>query len=77
MKLSDANNGLIGIQANMKKAGDYEAALKVAEEMVLISSDSLVIVEADEWEGRVVLSSVAERYQRAEWIDLYKMAKAA
>ena len=73
----EVNNSLVNIKANMKKEGDYAKVLKVAEAMVEAAAGDLDWVEADEWEGYVVLSSLGGYKQRAEWLEMYKDAKAA
>lgn len=75
MKLANVTNALIEIQANMKKDGDFEAALKVAEIMVDNSHESLVIVEADDCTGEIVMSAVWNHFQKEDWVHLFKEAK--
>jgi hypothetical protein len=72
-----ANNALVEIKANMNKRGDYDKALQVASIMVENSDQCLICVDENECEGYIVLSAVWFHYQREEWIDLYKEAKAA
>ena len=71
------NNYLVDIIANMKKEGDFAASMEIAERMVEDASGDLVMVEWDDCEGWIVLSSKGGYKQRAEWLDLYKDAKAA
>ena len=72
-----ANNYLVDIIANMKKDGDYAKSLKIAEIMVERSEGDLVMVEADEHEGYIVLSSLGGYKHREELLEMYKDAQAA
>ena len=67
-----ANNALVQINA----LKDFDQAMKVAEKMVADSQEGLVIVEADDCEGVIVMSSVWNHFQKQEWVDAYKAAKA-
>lgn len=76
MKLQ-ADNAMVYITANLKKAGDYERAVRVADKMVLDAEGDLVLIDADADCGEVIMSSVWNHYQRQEWVDAYAVAKAA
>ncbi len=72
-----ASNALVNINANMKKDGDFDQAMKVAEIMVEQAEGDLAWIEADDCEGRIVLSAKWDNLQAKEWKEMYESAKAS
>ena len=72
-----ASNALVNINANMKKDGDFDKAMEVASIMVEQAGGDLAWIEADDCEGRIVLSAKWDNFQAKEWEEIYKAAKAA
>jgi len=75
MKIKLNNNAELIIQANMKKEGDYQAAMKIAEKMT--EEEGIDIASADETEGWIHICAVWNHFQKAELKDAWEAAKAA
>lgn len=73
MKIKLNNNAEIIIQANMKKEGDYEEMMKIAEKMA--EEDGIDIASGDEVEGWVHICAVWNHFQKAELKDAWNDAK--
>ena len=75
MRISAKNNAEIVIQANVNKAGDYDAAMARAERMVADSMGDIQIASNCEHEQWIHLCAVWDNYQAAELKDAYQLAK--
>jgi len=73
MKITTANNAEIVIQANNET--DFEKARKVAEKMVELSCDALVVCSECEYEHSVHLTACWDNFQTADFKHFYKEAK--
>ena len=75
MKTTAITNTEICIQANIKKAGDFEMSIKIAEEMMADGYIDLAH-EIIEDEQIVQLFAADDSYQAADLKEIYKRAKA-
>lgn len=77
MKISQACNAMLTIQANTAKPGDYQAAVAIANKMVEINSDWLVLCSECEYEQWIQVSACWDNKQAADLRYAYKEAKKA
>lgn len=75
MKIQDYSNGIITIQANMKKEGDFEMAQKVAQKMEDDSCGAYEFIMEDD-SGFVQVGTVWGHFQAVELKEAYQAAKA-
>ena len=75
MRIHLNNNAELVIQANVKKAGDYEAAMKVAEKMVELDHVEISIASACEYEQWVHVCARWDNFQAKELKELFYDAK--
>ncbi len=73
MKLTTANNAEIVIQA--KNEADFEKARLVADKMVELSGEALVVCSECEYELWVHLTACWDNYQADDFKTFYKQAK--
>ena len=77
MKAHTVNNQEIVIQANVKKAGDWDQVQKVAARMVANTDDvELVIASGCEFEQWLHLTARWDNYQASDIKKAFNAAKA-
>ena len=75
MKITLNNNAELVIQANVNKAGDYEAAMKVAEKMVDMDDVTCDIACVDEFAQWIHVCARWDNFQAKELKELFYDAK--
>ena len=78
MKVTDNTNGLLTIQANMNKEGDYNQAMKIAQKMVELEYiTGMEIIIEDSEEGYIQIGALWGKKQAADMLEAYTDAKKA